>query len=124
MIRNDTYWAPARRFALMAGAASAQDRQDISTGSSHGSPADPVWTYFLEGAEPVGRGYRPHRQHLVPFGRRAIPPGSDAPPRSRPGPTASVPATPIPRLRAVSYTVAGRPAEARPIPTFGTSTAP
>jgi len=36
--------------ALMAGAASAQDSKTFYW-ISHGSPADPVWTYFLEGAE-------------------------------------------------------------------------
>ena len=45
---------------------------------SHGSPADPVWTYFLAGAEAVGEGHRQHRQHLVPQRRRAVAAGSGA----------------------------------------------
>lgn len=36
--------------ALMAGASFAQDSKTFYW-ISHGSPADPVWTYFLEGAE-------------------------------------------------------------------------
>ena len=40
---------------------------------SHGSPADPVWTYFLDGANNMGGGYRQHGEHVVPFGRRAQP---------------------------------------------------
>ena len=43
---------------------------------SHGGPADPVWTYFLAGAEPVGAGYRQYGQHLVPQWRRALAAGS------------------------------------------------
>ena len=45
---------------------------------SHGSPADPVWTYFLAGADAMGRGYRQHGQHLVPQWRRRLASGSGA----------------------------------------------
>ena len=37
---------------------------------SHGSPADPVWTYFLSGANIVGEGHRADGQDLVPQRRR------------------------------------------------------
>jgi len=49
MIRTTLLGASAA-LALMAGAASAQDGRTFYW-ISHGSPADPVWTYFLEGAE-------------------------------------------------------------------------
>lgn len=42
--------AATTAFALCAGAALAQDSRTFYW-VSHGSPADPVWTYFLEGAE-------------------------------------------------------------------------
>ena len=45
---------------------------------SHGSPADPVWTYFLAGAKQWAQGHRQHRQHLVPQRRRAVAAGGDA----------------------------------------------
>ena len=44
---------------------------------SHGSPADPVWTYFLAGREHVGQGHRPDRQNLVPQRRRRLAAGGD-----------------------------------------------
>ena len=45
---------------------------------SHGSPADPVWTYFLQRRRAVGRGHRQHGEHLVPQRRRRRPPGGAA----------------------------------------------
>ena len=44
---------------------------------SHGSPADPVWTYFLAGAEIVGQGHGANRQDIVPQRRRPFAAGSD-----------------------------------------------
>lgn len=41
--------AAASTLALTAGGAMAQDTKTFYW-LSHGSPADPVWTYFLEGA--------------------------------------------------------------------------
>ena len=45
-----TMLAAAAALALGAGAGQAQDERTFYW-ISHGSPADPVWTYFLEGAE-------------------------------------------------------------------------
>ncbi|GAB5377448.1 MAG: hypothetical protein AcusKO_39100 [Acuticoccus sp.] len=45
-----TILAAAAALALTAGASQAQDERTFYW-ISHGSPADPVWTYFLEGAE-------------------------------------------------------------------------
>ena len=45
---------------------------------SHGSPADPVWTYFLARRRAVGDRHRQHRQHLVPQRRRRRAPGGRA----------------------------------------------
>jgi simple sugar transport system substrate-binding protein len=49
MIRR-TFLGAGAVLALTAGAAFAQDGKTFYW-ISHGSPADPVWTYFLEGAE-------------------------------------------------------------------------
>ncbi len=62
---------------------------------SHGSPADPVWTYFLAGAEHVGQGHRPDRQDLVPQRRRRRPSRRRSAPRSPPRPMGSPPPAPI-----------------------------
>ena len=35
---------------------SAQDAKPVYYWVSHGSPSDPVWTYFLQGAEPLRAG--------------------------------------------------------------------
>ena len=43
---------------------------------SHGSPADPVWTYFLAGAE-LGQGHGSNRQDIVPQRRRSLAAGGD-----------------------------------------------
>ncbi len=48
MIRR-TFMGAAAVLALTAGSAAAQDTKTFYW-ISHGSPADPVWTYFLEGA--------------------------------------------------------------------------
>ena len=44
---------------------------------SHGSPADPVWTYFLAGANMWAEGHGPNRQDVVPQRRRALAAGGD-----------------------------------------------
>ncbi|ROU03693.1 substrate-binding domain-containing protein [Histidinibacterium lentulum] len=49
MLRR-TFMGAAAALALSTGAAFAQDTKTLYW-ISHGSPADPVWTYFLEGAE-------------------------------------------------------------------------
>ncbi|MEV8466411.1 substrate-binding domain-containing protein [Fluviibacterium sp. DFM31] len=49
----------AATLALTAGGAVAQDKDKTLCWISHGGPADPVWTYFLQGAEdwPDATGY-------------------------------------------------------------------
>lgn len=56
-MKRRTFIATVATAALMAGAAQAQDKTFYWV--SHGSPADPVWTYFLQGAEDweVATGY-------------------------------------------------------------------
>jgi simple sugar transport system substrate-binding protein len=49
MLRR-TFLGAAGALALLAGAAQAQDAKTFYW-ISHGAPADPVWTYFLQGAE-------------------------------------------------------------------------
>ena len=51
MKRLTTTILAAAALALTAGAGQAQDASRTFYWISHGSPADPVWTYFLEGAE-------------------------------------------------------------------------
>ncbi len=52
-MQRRTFMGAAASLALCAGAgtAMAQDADKTFYWISHGSPADPVWTYFLEGAE-------------------------------------------------------------------------
>ncbi len=52
MIRR-TFLGAAAALALTAGAGLAQDAKTFYW-VSHGSPADPVWTYFLQGAQQWG----------------------------------------------------------------------
>lgn len=49
-MQRRVFLGAAAAVALTAGAAFAQDAKTFYW-ISHGSPADPVWTYFLEGAE-------------------------------------------------------------------------
>ena len=56
-------------------AAAAQDDTKTFYWISHGSPADPVWTYFLDGANKWARRHRQRRQHLLPQQRRGSAPG-------------------------------------------------
>ena len=49
MLRR-TFLGAAATLALAAGASFAQDAKTFYW-ISHGGPADPVWTYFLQGAE-------------------------------------------------------------------------
>ena len=53
MLRRTFLGASVAALALSAGLASAQEASGPKTfyWISHGSPADPVWTYFLQGAE-------------------------------------------------------------------------
>ena len=62
---------------------------------SHGSPADPVWTYFLAGRRAVGR--RTPATRSTPRSTRATCPRTRkrCAPRSPPAPTASSPPAPI-----------------------------
>ena len=79
--RNDmprrTLLGAAAALALTAGGAAAQDAKTFYW-ISHGSPADPVWTYFLQGAEQFAAATGHEAQHLVPFGRRALAAGGGA----------------------------------------------
>jgi simple sugar transport system substrate-binding protein len=50
MLRR-TFLGSAAALALTAGATLAQDGPKTFYWISHGGPADPVWTYFLQGAE-------------------------------------------------------------------------
>ncbi len=53
MLRR-TFLGAAATLALTAGLAAAQDAKTYYW-VSHGAPADPVWTYFLQGAEAWGK---------------------------------------------------------------------
>ena len=90
-----------RTFMGAAAALCPVDRRGLRAGAartlywiSHGSPADPVLDLFPRGRGKVGRGYRPHRQHLVPLGRRCRATRKPCARPSRPARTRSVPRTP------------------------------
>ncbi len=57
-------------------AAAAQDEAKTFYWISHGDPADPVWTYFLDGANQWAADTGKRGQHVVPQQRRGAPAGS------------------------------------------------